>query len=365
MKYEHLGGHTPGSCSVTIQDGEATIITPGQPPVTSKLPVTTDEIEYFHALFRLGDFFNAPVSPPASTRRIRDLPNRMLTLTDGQRSHAADCVRTQNPYLDALLKLFEGIVTKQAMILQTEAVIAGRKPLERLPRFEQWHTPLRSQQKRAARLLNGLLEHNSVAALGHDNPGGDTNPIPALATAHTVDILSAKLRTQNPTDLSIVDALGSSGDPRAIPLLLNLLAKGNDDPRIVRALARLDCRAVLDEALRQRNLEAVGYLGHDDPRAVAMVESEAFGWFTNRHRRSEAVKALARMGRLPTPTKAGLFAHVLAVLLILVAGIPLLAPRAVSRLLARSRRLWLTAIGLGGILTGGGILYMLHFSYFF
>ncbi len=177
--------------------------------------------------------------------------------------------------------------------------------------------------------------------------------------------MAAKLKAQGPDLFNAVDALGSSGDPRAIPPLLNLLADGNHSARIIRALARLDCHAVLDEALEQRNIEALGYIGRDDPRAIALVEGKAYGWFTEREPRSVAVRALTQMRRLPTPTKANLFAHVFAGLLILSGIVVLIAPRAAAKLSDHLRSLWLRVIAMGGILAGVGVLYMLHFTIFF
>ncbi|MCE5327174.1 MAG: hypothetical protein LLG01_12270 [Planctomycetaceae bacterium] len=365
MGYARVGGHAPGNYSVTIQGRQVVIVTPGRTPVTSRVPVAEDEVEYFRALFRLGKFLNYPTSSPPAGRGIEDRPKETLTLTVGEKSHTADCTAAQDPYLRDLMGLFREVLCKQEMILMLDAAATAKtRPAMRMDGL-QWKRPLRGQRGRASGLMNELLERNLVHEVVSCDASGNIETLGALANLKTIEILAAKLKGPG-RDLSYaVDGLGSSGDPRAIPPLLNLLAEGNQDPRIVRALARLDCHAVLDEALERRDIESLGYIGRDDPRAVALVEGEAYGWFTERGPRSDAVRALAQMQRLPTPTKANLFAHVFAGLLILLGIVVLIVPHVVARLPDCLGSLRLRAIAMVGILAGAGMLYMLHFAIFF
>ena len=230
--------------------------------------------------------------------------------------------------------------------------------------------PLRAQRDRASKVLNELMKHKPLHEVLFRDVRGANAPFIPLADSRTVEILVAKLNARDRLYLDAAEALGSSGDPRAIPHLLNLLAGGDHNPRIILALARLDCCAVLEEALTWQSMdevsaEVLARIGRDDPRAVALLESSAYGWFADRHSRAEATRALARMGRLPSPTKAGLFAHVFVVALILGGIVVLVAPRAVARLLGNSPRHWLAAIAVGGILAGLGMLYLLHLQIFF
>jgi hypothetical protein len=364
--YTRVGGHAPGNYSITIQGREAAIVTPDLAPITSRVPVAEDEVEHFLALLRLGDFFNRPTSSPQTGRIIEDRPTETLTLTVDGKSHMADCTDTHDPYLGDFVGLFREILRKQETILVLEAaVMAKTSPSEPLARYLRWKMPLRGQRDKANELINELMEQNPVHEIVYCDASGNIDTLSALSNSSTIEILTAKLKASDPDLYNAVDALGSSGDQRAIPPLLNLLAEGNRDTRIIRALARLDCHAVLEEALEQRNIEALGYIGRDDPRAIALVEGEAYGWFTERWPRLVAVQALTQMQRLPTPTKANLFAHVFAGLLILLGIGGLISPCSAAKISDQLHSPWLRAIAIGVILAGLGILYMLHFAIFF
>ena len=366
MEYACEGGHTPGDCRITIQGSDAAFILPGRMSVAADASVAADELEYLLALFHLADFFSYPSSRPPTGAIVIDRPTETLTLKVGSREHAADCTDTESPYLQAVLRLFREMIRKQEAIQDLEAAVASQgHPLQLIPRFLQWHAPLRSQRDRASYLLNELLDCNSLHEVVHCDAGGNIDTIAALANARTVDILTGQLFAEDGIRVDVADALGSTGDPRAIPPLLDAIAAGHNDPRVIRALARLDCRAVLEEALAQRNIEALGYIGGDDRRARVLLESNAYGWFTERWPRSVAVEALARMGHLPTPTKAGLFAHILTGILILAGIMIVVVPRHVSQLLNNPHRYWIAAIGLALASAGFGILYMLHFAVLF
>ena len=330
--------------------------------------VAPHEWRYFLGLFRLARFFTLTPKPPLTN--VKDRSTSTLRLKVGEKSREIVYTWDDDADIERILQAFWRVFEKAEVLREARATAS--RPIKRAETvgygFSRWEQPLRSQRKEAAEIVNGVLSGgpagmNLVCIYG-EAKAGDSKTVDILLR-HLEEVYTPEFRPDTPVS-DIIDALGVLGDRRAAPFLLKVL----DESEVyagyaLLALARLGCDAVLPEAVRTRNLEALGHIGGGHKEAWDILEEEAFGLGTSRHRRALATRALARIERLRGRADTSPCAHALAFLACGLGVVLLAVPRKLGKSLARLGPVWPRTVGFAAFVLGGLTLFALHVTYFY
>ncbi len=371
LRYVCEGGYSPyRRIEVRLGSDKEAVITwhrHGEAPREVAYNVEEHEWRYFLGLFRLAGFFDLTPGAPV---KVEDRSTSTLHLRVGEKERKLVYTWDDDHRIERILEAFRCVFAKCEALDHVRGIASrSPEPGERLfPRFVRWDMPLRAQRDEAAEILNGVLTstrertnlhsvYPSAAEVGNDR-----------TVEILLDHLAAAYTPQDqPGDpvRAIIRALGKTGDMRAMPFLLKVLDESEAlGGAALLALARLGCDAVRPEAVRSRNLEALGLIGRGHRDAEEVLEEEAFGLGTSRHRRDLATRALAAMPGRRRAANTNALAHALAMLVLLIGLTLLVVPGRAGSVLRKSGPVWPRTAGVVLVVLSALTFFALHVTYF-